>query len=330
MPVTDTEVILRIRGLKVSFQTERGRIDVLDDISLNLRKGRVLSLVGESGSGKSVLGISIMRLLPSNASSSGEILYGGKNLLDLNERSMREIRGKEIAWIPQNPDTMLNPTLKIGDQIGEILIERYGYKRKEAWKTSVEILRKLGLNPPERIARSYPRQLSGGMKQRALLAIGIAGKPKVLLVDEPTKGLDSIMKEKALKALREIKNMRDSPAILLITHDLEFAEKLADVIAVMYCGQIVEITKAEYFFRSPLHPYSKLLLDALPSRGLIPIPGRHPNITDPPIGCRFHPRCPYSHSQEKCLDEPPMIPVGENEVKCWLYDDIRNSSDNAY
>ena len=317
--------ILRIKGLSVSFLVGRKRIDVLDNVNLELRKGEVLSLVGESGSGKSVLGISIIRLIPSNTSISGEIIYKGKNLLDLDKDSMRKIRGREIAWVPQNPDTMLNPTIRIGDQIGEVLVEHYGFTRKEAWETAIRILEDLGVNPPDERAKNYPHQLSGGMKQRALLAMGIAGKPNVLIVDEPTKGLDPIMKEILLESLKRIKNMKDSPAILLITHDLEFAEKLADTVAVMYCGQIIEVTKARRFFNSPLHPYSKLLLRALPSRELIPIPGKHPNIAKPPSGCRFRERCPYS--KEKCMNEPLMFTLDGNKVKFWLYEHIRNSSD---
>ncbi len=322
----NTTTILKVKGLSVSFLMGKEEINILENVSLELRKGEVLSLVGESGSGKSVLGISIIRLIPSNASVSGEIVYKGRNLLDLDEDSMRKIRGREIAWVPQSPDTMLNPTLRIGDQIGEVLVEHYGYTKDEAWEAAVRILGELGVNPPDERARSYPHQLSGGMKQRALLAIGIAGKPDVLIVDEPTKGLDPIMKEMLLESLRRIKNMENSPAILLITHDLEFAEKLADTVAVMYCGQIIEVTEAERFFKSPLHPYSRLLLGALPSKGLIPIPGRHPNIAKPPSGCRFHDRCPYF--REKCLDEPPMFSLDGNKVKCWLYEHIRNSSDD--
>jgi len=233
----------------------------------------------------------------------------------LPEEELRKIRGKEIALIPQNPATSLNPVLKVGIQIAEPMEIHLGIDRKTAMQRVVNLLNYFDINPAEKRINEYPHQYSGGMKQRALVAMGTSTKPKLIIADEPTKGVDVTKKLRVVELFRRTKES-NKLSLLIITHDLPFAEKLADRIAVMYCGQIVETCDAKTFFEEPLHPYSKALLDSLPSRGLKPIKGYSPSMVNPPKGCRFHPRCEYATS--KCLEEPPPIANG-NGVRCWLY-----------
>ena len=310
------EVILSLKNLKVKFLKEEEEIKVIDRVNLDLFKGETMAMIGESGSGKSVLGLTIIRLLPTNTIISGQIIYKGRDLLSLEQSSLKNVRGKEIAWIPQMAGTALNPTLRIGLQVGEIPMDHFGLNKSRAWESAVNLLKWFDVNPAGEIAKSYPHQLSGGMKQRVLVATGIAGMPNLLIADEPTKGLDINRKTLVLNIFNKAKKLKPDLTILLITHDLEFAERIADRVAVMYCGQIIEVTEANKFFKSPLHPYSQLLLKSLPSKGLIPILGRPANVANPPPGCRFHPRCPYAIS--RCRDdEPPAISIGGNIVKCW-------------
>ncbi len=310
-----TSTRLHVKGLSVTFDSAVGRINVLTDVSLVLKRGETLAVIGESGSGKSVLGLSIMGLLPSNAKVEGEILFGDKNLLELDEDELRSIRGSKIAWTPQSVATSLNPTMKVGDQIAEALIEHLGYDKKRAWKEAIRILSDLGIPEAREKAKSYPHQLSGGMKQRVLLAISIAPRPEVLIMDEPTRGLDVLSKRALLKSIRKLRKIRKDLSLLIVTHDLEFAEQISDRVAVMYCGQVLEDSPTKVFFREPLHPYSKLLLQALPSRGMVPIPGKSecPDFD----GCRFYNRCPFA--QERCLVNPPLFRIGQSMVRCWLH-----------
>ncbi len=309
--------ILVVKDLQVHFILENTSVKAVDGVSFNVRKGENLALIGESGSGKSVLGMTILRLLPKNVRVNGKILFNGSNLLELPEEELRKIRGKEIALIPQNPATSLNPVLKIGIQIAEPMEVHLGIDKKIAIQKVINLLKFFDINPAEKRVNEYPHQFSGGMRQRALVAMGTSTKPKLIIADEPTKGVDVTKKLRVVELFRRIKE-NNKLSLLVITHDLPFAEKLADRIAVMYCGQIVEVREAKTFFEEPLHPYSKALLDSLPSRGLKPIKGYSPSMVNPPQGCRFHPRCEYATS--KCLEEPPLISNGNNNVRCWLYD----------
>ncbi|MCD6492687.1 MAG: ABC transporter ATP-binding protein [Archaeoglobaceae archaeon] len=309
--------VLVVKDLQVHFILENTSVKAVDGVSFNVRKGENLALIGESGSGKSVLGMTILRLLPKNVRVNGKILFNGSNLLELPEEELRKIRGKEIALIPQNPATSLNPVLKIGIQIAEPMEVHLGIDKKIAIQKVINLLKFFDINPAEKRVNEYPHQFSGGMKQRALVAMGTSTKPKLIIADEPTKGVDVTKKLRVVELFRRIKE-NNKLSLLVITHDLLFAEKLADRIAVMYCGQIVEVCEAKTFFEEPLHPYSKALLDSLPSRGLKPIKGCSPSMVNPPQGCRFHPRCEYATS--KCLEEPPLISNGNNNVRCWLYD----------
>ncbi|RLI74819.1 dipeptide ABC transporter ATP-binding protein DppD [Archaeoglobales archaeon] len=307
--------VLVVKDLQVHFILENTSVKAVDGVSFNVHKGETLALIGESGRGKSVLGMTILRLLPKNVRVNGKILFNESNLLELPEEELRKIRGKEIALIPQNPATSLNPVLKVGIQIAEPMEIHLGIDRKTAMQRVVNLLNYFDINPAEKRINEYPHQYSGGMKQRALVAMGTSTKPKLIIADEPTKGVDVTKKLRVVELFRRTKES-NKLSLLIITHDLPFAEKLADRIAVMYCGQIVETCDAKTFFEEPLHPYSKALLDSLPSRGLKPIKGYSPSMVNPPKGCRFHPRCEYATS--KCLEEPPPIANG-NGVRCWLY-----------
>ncbi len=312
-PMGETpDEVLVVKDLRVHFLLENTSVKAVDGVSFSVRRGETLALIGESGSGKSVLGVTILRLLPENTKISGEVLFNGSNLLELPEEEMRKIRGKKIAWVPQNPATSLNPVLKVGIQIAEPLEVHLGFERKKALQKAVDLLKFFDVNPAEKRANEYPHQFSGGMRQRALVAMGTSADPELIIADEPTKGVDAMKKVRVIELFEKIRDK----TILLITHDIPFAKKLADRVAVMYCGKIVEIS--EKFFEEPLHPYSKALLDSLPSRGLKPVRGNPPSMVDPPKGCRFHPRC--EHAMSVCEDEPPLAKVNGGYVRCWLYD----------
>ena len=311
-------ILLEIKGLHIHFILDGVTIRAVDGVNLEINENETLALVGESGSGKSILGISILRLLPSNAKNRGKILFNGLDLLRLSEDEMRKIRGNDIARVTQNPATSLNPVLKVGIQIAEPMEMHLGMDRKHALQKVVNLLRFFDINPAEKRVNEYPHQYSGGMRQRALVAMGTSTKPKLIIADEPTKGVDASKKVRVVELFRKIKSENSKLSQLIITHDLPFARILADRIAVMYCGQIVEVCETDKFFNEPLHPYSKALLDSLPSRGLKPIKGHPPSMVNPPKGCRFHPRCEYSFG--RCLNEPPSIELSGNTVRCWLYD----------
>ncbi|AGK60930.1 oligopeptide/dipeptide ABC transporter, ATP-binding protein, C-terminal domain protein [Archaeoglobus sulfaticallidus PM70-1] len=304
--------VLVVKDLHVHFVLENMTVKAVDGVSFHVSEGEALALIGESGSGKSVLGMTILRLLPENVRVGGKILFNGLNLLELPEEGLREIRGREIAWVPQNPATSLNPVLRVGIQIAEPMEVHMGIDRKTAIQRVVGLLRYFDINPAEKRVNQYPHQYSGGMRQRALVAMGTSTQPRLIIADEPTKGVDVTKKVRVAELFRKIKK-NSKPSLLIITHDLPFAERLADRVAVMYCGQIVEVCDARTFFEEPLHPYSKALLNSLPSRGLNPIKGYSPSMVNPPEGCRFHPRC--DHATDKCLKEPPF----DGEVRCWLY-----------
>ncbi|WP_048086250.1 ABC transporter ATP-binding protein [Archaeoglobus veneficus] len=309
--------MLDIQDLRVHFILEDSAVRAVDGVSLKVHEGETLTLIGESGSGKSILGTSILRLLPPNARIDGKILFNGLDLLNLPEDDLRKIRGRDIAWVPQNPATSLNPVLKVGIQIAEPMETHLNMNRESALKKVIKLLKFFDIEPAEKRVNEYPHQYSGGMRQRALVAMGTSTKPKLIIADEPTKGVDASKKVRVVELFRKIKK-NGKLSMLVITHDLPFARTLADRIAVMYCGQIVEICNADTFFEEPLHPYSKALLDSLPSRGLKPIKGNSPSMVSPPEGCRFHPRCEYANS--RCRKEPPLIELNGNSVRCWLYD----------
>jgi peptide/nickel transport system ATP-binding protein len=309
-------VLLKITDLRVYFKSPNGLVKAADGVDLELHPGEILGLVGETGSGKTVLGLAITRLLPKTAAISGEVLYRGQNLLALSEEEMRKVRGREVTMIFQNPLSSLNPTLTIGEQIAEVLREHRGLKGKEAWQRAGELLELTGI--PAKWVRSYPHELSGGMRQRAMIAIGLACAPSLLIADEPTRGLDVTIQAQIVELLHAVtKGVSPPRSMLLITHDLGVAAALTDHLAVMYAGKIVEYGRTGEVFRNPRHPYTRALLDSHPSNGLIAAKGFSPSLINLPSGCSFHPRC--KKACKKCAHESPLVQrIGmDHGVRCF-------------
>jgi len=311
--------LLKVEHLKVEFATVNGSVKALDGVSFTVDKGEVVGIVGESGSGKTTLGLAILKILPPNGRIvSGKIVFDGRNLVELSEEDMTKVRGKEISMIFQDPMTSLNPTMRIVDHIAEALIVHYGLSKEDARSRAIEALTAVGI--PENRALDYPHQLSGGMRQRVMIAISYALKPKLLIADEPTTALDVIVQDQILDLLKELRN-RQKTSILFITHDLSVVADIADKVIIMYAGKIMEIGSVEQIYYSTLHPYTQGLLKSIPKIGnsgdLYTIPGNPPDMLNPPPGCRFHPRCPFA--EEKCRkEEPPLIEVSEGHyVACW-------------
>jgi peptide/nickel transport system ATP-binding protein len=307
---------LDIAALRVHFATPDGPVRAVDEVDLTVRENEILGLVGETGCGKTVLALAIVRLLPKNASIEGRIHYDGKNLLDLGEDSMRKTRGKEIALMLQNPATSLDPLMRIQEQVTESILTHSKVAKKEAKARSLEILRAVGI-PPGR-AREYPHEFSGGMRQRAALAVAMASEPSLLIADEPTRTLDGAWKRQVL-ALIERLQRESGASVLFITHDLLAASALCQRMAVMYAGEIVELAECRALFYHPLHPYTRGLLESLPREGLKPIAGSSPSLRDVPSGCRFHPRCPAA--RQGCAETHPTIreTTSGHFVRCLLY-----------
>ena len=307
--------LLRIEGLRVYFNA-RGRIVKANNgVDLDIRENEILGLIGETGCGKSILGRAIMGLLSENVEVGGRIIYKGENLLDLSEDRMRQIRGREIAMMLQNPSTSLNPVLTVGEQIAEVYRCHNDATREEAKRKASNMLELVGVDSKR--MREYPHQFSGGMKQRVMIAIGLALNPRILIADEPTTGLDSSTKNQVLDLMSELIRSRDM-SMLLITHDLGVARRMCDRIAVMYAGELVEIAPAEKILSEPKHPYTQGLLDSLPRMGLKPIPGASPSLSSPPRGCKYNPRCRYKG--DVCSEKhPDMIRLEDSYVRCILY-----------
>ncbi len=296
-------ILLDVQDLNVHFPTGEGTVHASRDVSFSLKSSEVLGLVGETGSGKSVIGQAIIRLLPSSARVSGSIVFDGQELTSLPEPAMHSFRGSSISLVPQNPSGSLNPLLRNGLQIAEIF-ESGGVTKKAAWQKSLELLEAVGLIPSERIATEYPHQLSGGMRQRLTTSIAIAGHPRLIIADEPTKGLDYHARETTARLLCDIRT-REQVALLLITHDLYLAEHVCDRIAVIYAGEIVEVGPTRQIFSNPRHPYTQALLKAIPKNGLVPLPGQSPSLMTLPEGCAFMDRC--TCQTDKCTHEHPLM-----------------------
>lgn len=311
--IVDSNLLL-IRNLTVEFPGPGGPIRAVDGVDLEIEKGERVALVGETGSGKSVLLLALLRLLPAGARIAGEVLYRGRNLLRLSEEELYRIRGRELAYIPQGTGNAFNPVLTVGTQVAEPLVVHLGMKKKPAFSKAVCLLEQLGIPEASKRAFDYPHHYSGGMKQRALVAMGVAAGPQILLADEPTKGVDWERREEILNLFQSL----TGKTILNVTHDLWFAEKFAERVAVMYAAQIVEVAPQSEFFQQPLHPYAEALLEAMPARGLQPLPGyapEHASYDDP--GCRFRMRCPRAF--HRCREKPPLLEENGRRVRCWLY-----------
>ncbi|QKS46598.1 ABC transporter ATP-binding protein [Paenibacillus cellulosilyticus] len=319
--------LLAIDQLSVGFNTDNGEVTVVESLSLTAKEGETICIVGESGSGKSVASQSILRLLGENGIiQQGEIRFKGDNLLNKSEKELRLIRGRDIAIIFQEPMTALNPVFTVGHQLREAITLHSKRKGREATEYAIDLLRQVGIPRPESVMRDYPHTLSGGMRQRAVIAMAIASKPQLLIADEPTTALDVTVQAQILQLLKGLQE-GSGTTILLITHDLGVVAEMADTVVVMYAGQIVEQADAGSLFDRPLHPYTQGLIHAMPSlqtrtgvndERLESIPGTVPALNRLPQGCRFHPRCAYS--QDICKQSsPPLVTAGDNRlVRCWL------------
>jgi oligopeptide transport system ATP-binding protein len=311
------EPILSIRDLVVEFTTEDGVVKAVDGITYDIYPGETLGIVGESGSGKSVSTMSLLGLIPQPPGRivRGEAFFQGKDLLKVSKKQLRRIRGNDIALVFQDPMTSLNPVLKIGYQIAEaIRTHNPGVKDGAANKRAVELLKLVGVPNPERRVDQYPHEFSGGMRQRAMIAMAIANEPSVLIADEPTTALDVTIQAQILEVLKKAQDETHA-ATILITHDLGLIAELADRVIVMYAGKVVELGDVNTIFRNPRHPYTIGLMDSLPKltaeeEWLRPIPGQPPSLISRPPGCPFHPRCFLSQGRARCREEePPLRPI---------------------
>ncbi|WP_232696899.1 ABC transporter ATP-binding protein [Brevibacillus daliensis] len=319
--------LLQLQNVHVTFQTTGGTVQAVRGVDFTLNKGETLAIVGESGCGKSVTARSIMRLIPEHSGkiSQGSIKLEGKELLNLTEKQMREIRGSRIAMIFQDAMTALNPTISIGEQIKEGIIRHRKISRSEAKKQAIEMLTLVGISNPERRLKQYLHEFSGGMRQRIMIAIALVCQPSVIVADEPTTALDVTIQAQIIQLFKDIQ-WKTGVSIIIITHDLGVVAKIADKIAVMYAGKVVESGPVRDIFYRPQHPYTKGLLASMPrldgdrSIPLTPIPGTPPDLFAPPAGCAFAARCPYA--LEVCREHQPEETVVDSQhiVACWLQD----------
>ncbi|MBD8498942.1 ABC transporter ATP-binding protein [Paenibacillus arenosi] len=317
--------LIEFRNLRTNFYTSSGVVKAVNDVSFSIREGETLCVVGESGCGKSVTAMSLMRLVsPPGKTEGGQILYKGQDLLTLKERDMRHIRGNEIAMIFQEPMTSLNPVLTIGDQITEPLLIHKGMTRKDAKKRAIELIELVGIPRAAKIFDSYPHELSGGMRQRIMIAIALSCDPKLLIADEPTTALDVTIQAQILDLMRNIKSEFNT-AIMMITHDLGVVAEMADHVVVMYAGKVIEEAPVRELFANPKHPYTQGLMRAKPILNqrqdrLYTIPGQVPNPVELGNNCYFNDRC--EHCMSVCVDKQPVLTTYENKHKaaCWLYE----------
>jgi len=310
--------VLSIRDLVVEFSTEDGIVQAVDGVTYDLYPGETLGIVGESGSGKSVSTMSILGLIPMPPGRivRGEAMFKGTDLLKLSKRQLRRVRGNDVAVVFQDPMTSLNPVLKIGAQIGEAIKTHHpGEKDAAVRERTLDLLRLVGVPNPERRYEQYPHEFSGGMRQRAMIAMANANSPSLLIADEPTTALDVTIQAQILEVLKKAQDETQA-ATILITHDLDIIAELADRVLVMYAGKVVELGDVQTIFESPRHPYTVGLMDSLPRIGtdedwLRPIPGQPPSLISRPPGCPFHPRCFLSQGRARCREEePPLRPIG--------------------
>lgn len=321
---TAPEPLLRVEGLDVELHTRRGATSIVDGVCLHVSEGETLGIVGESGCGKSTVALAILRLLPSPPAriTAGRVVLGGRDLLALPERAVRAVRGKEIGMVFQDPMAALNPAYTVGQQIVEGILAHEDTARNAARERAVGLLRAVGIPSPELRIREYPHQLSGGMRQRAVLAMALSCRPSLLIADEPTTALDVSIQAQILQLMKSLCVERKM-AMLYISHDLGVIAQVAQRVAVMYAGQVVEVAPILSFYRKPLHPYSQGLLRsvnlAVRKRRLEPIEGSVPELARKPPGCRFHPRCP--HAADVCRMTPPTLREGDDGrwVQCHLY-----------
>ncbi|MCI8465394.1 MAG: ABC transporter ATP-binding protein [Lachnospiraceae bacterium] len=318
--------LLEVKNLRTYFYTRKGVVPAVDGVDFQVRPGEILGIVGESGCGKSVTSLSILQLLIDYAKiePGSEILMEGKNLAELGKKEMCKIRGKDIAMIFQDPMTSLNPVMTIKQQLVETVRAHQKVTKEEAAKLALDMMIKVGIPSPEKRLKEYPHQLSGGMKQRIMIAMALMCNPKLLIADEPTTALDVTIQAQILKLMRDMKE-ETGAAIMLITHDMGVVASMADAIMIMYAGRVVEYGAAGEVFKNPKHPYTAGLLKSIPRLdqkvdSLFTIEGTVPNQYDMPAGCKFWPRCP--HATERCkAEEPKLLHLGESQVRCFKYEE---------
>lgn len=329
--------MLKIKDLKTSFFTSQGEVKAVRGVSFSVREGEIVGLVGESGSGKSVSCMSILRLLPENAKiTGGEISFEGRDLTKLSGRELRKIRGGKIAMIFQDPMSSLNPLIRVGTQVEEMIrVHQPEKSREERRRETLELFRRVRIPEAEKRCRSFPHEFSGGMRQRIMIAMALANRPALLIADEPTTALDVTIQDQILKELRALRKEYRT-GIIFITHDLSVVAELCDRVEVLYGGLIMEEAPIDAVFSSPHHPYTMGLLNSIPqlgqdrSRRLVPIPGSPPDMTNPPKGCPFAPRCPYARAL--CAEElPDFYEVGRgHRARCWLLDEEAPGENNPF
>lgn len=320
----ERKMLLQVQDLSVEFRTAEGIVHAVNHLDYELHEGEALGIVGESGSGKSVSSLATIQLIPNPPGkvTSGKILYEDENLLDKSEKEMESIRGNNISMIFQEPMTSLNPIISCGDQIAEVLMLHKGLKKREARAEAIDMMKQVGIANPELRAKQYPHQMSGGMRQRVMIAMALACKPKILIADEPTTALDVTIQAQILDLIRSLNEESDT-AVIMITHDLGVVNELCQKVIVMYTGRVMEEASTEELFTNPLHPYTIGLLNAIPKiekekKRLSTIPGIVPDPTEEIAGCSFGPRC--DRAKDICKSkEPPMILVNGRKVRCWLY-----------
>ncbi len=326
--MNNTRPLLEVKGLKTYFYTEDGVVRAVDGVNFEVYPGEVLGIVGESGCGKSVTSLSIMRLISKPGRvDAGEILLDGENLLNLSEEEMTKVRGNRISMIFQQPQTALNPVFKVGDQLAEVLSVHQDLGKDAGWRRAIQLLKMVGVPDPERRVEAYPHELSGGMAQRVMIAMALACIPELLIADEPTTALDVTIQAQILDLMRDMRREMGT-SVILITHDLGVVAEMAERVAVMYAGEIVEQTDVNSLFDEPLHPYTQGLIGSIPVLGEIKekldvIPGSVPNLVNLPPGCRFAPRCQsrIKYALNICTDVKPELEEikTDHQVRCWLY-----------
>ena len=337
MSAGDDRRLLDVRGLTVRFPTSDGVVQAVSDVTFTLSRGETLGIVGESGSGKSVSNLAIMGLLNRERTQiSGHIDFAGRNLLELPPGELQSIRGKDIAMVFQDPFACLHPMYRVGAQIQEAVLAHDDVSKHVAWARAVELLGRVGIPNAKERARDYPHQYSGGMRQRAMIAMALVHNPAILICDEPTTALDVTVQAQIIELIEDVKREFDI-GVILVTHDLGVVAEIADSVMVMYAGRVMEYGPARQIFDQPQHPYAWGLLDSMPTiekrlTSLVPIEGAPPSLLAPPPGCPFHPRCP--HRFEPCpVDRPPLVaPVPEGHLDaCWLSweDKVRNGNERS-
>lgn len=331
---TTNDTIIEVKNLRTSFFTEDGEIKAVDGVDFSIKKGKTLGIVGESGCGKSMTSLSIMRLVPEPHGEivDGEIFFKGENLLNKTEKQMRRIRGNHMSMIFQEPMTSLNPVLKVGEQIAEAVRIHEKKGKASAWKKAIEMLEVVGIPSPQERAKQYPFELSGGMRQRVMIAMALACHPELLIADEPTTALDVTIQAQILELMKELQDEFET-SIILITHDLGVVAEMCDEVAVMYAGKVVEYADVYSLFKNPRHPYTQGLLQSIPRHDtdqeeLQVIRGSVPSPDEMPTGCSFAPRCP--HAKALCSFDLPTLDeqVDGNEVRCWIYTDQWENADD--